>query len=85
MSGVVESDLHFRIGHVLFIDIVGYSNLRITERHVMSRTKPVGAHDNGIPTAEATANGFVRRAMEWRWLILSTDEAGYKMACKTQR
>ena len=33
MSGVVKSDLHFRIGHVLFIDIVGYSNLLITEQH----------------------------------------------------
>ena len=33
MSGVVKSDLHFRIGHVLVIDIVGYSNLLITEQH----------------------------------------------------
>ena len=33
MSGVVKSDLHFRIGHVLFIDIVGYSNLLITKQH----------------------------------------------------
>ena len=34
MSGVVKSDLHFRIGHVLFINIVGYSNLLITEQHI---------------------------------------------------
>ena len=33
MSGVVKSDLHFRIGHVLFVDIVGYSNLLIAEQH----------------------------------------------------
>ncbi len=32
MSSVVKSDLHFRIGHVLFIDIVGYSKLLITEQ-----------------------------------------------------
>ena len=32
MPGEIKSDLHFQIGHVLFIDIVGYSNLLINEQ-----------------------------------------------------
>ncbi len=33
MSAEIKSDLQFRVGHVLFIDIVGYSDLFITEQH----------------------------------------------------
>jgi hypothetical protein len=32
-----ESDLQFEIGHVLFIDIVGYSKLLITEQGELLR------------------------------------------------
>jgi TolB-like protein/Tfp pilus assembly protein PilF len=32
MAGEIKSDLHFEIGHVLFIDIVGYSNLLMNEQ-----------------------------------------------------
>ncbi len=33
MADLIKTDLHFRIGHVLFLDIVAYSNLLITEQH----------------------------------------------------
>jgi len=32
MSATSPSDIRFEIGHVLFIDIVGYSKLLITEQ-----------------------------------------------------
>ena len=85
MSGVVKSDLHFRIEHVLFIDIVGYSNLLITERTIMSSSS-TGWYARAIVSAQQKrpASCFAcQRAMEWRWSS-GTVEAGYKMACKTQ-
>ncbi len=80
MSGVIKSDLHFRIGHVLFIDIVAYSNLLITEQHdfveqlnelVRSAERFRSAEDSGellcLPAGDGMAlvfSGTVETAVE---------------------
>jgi len=41
MSAEQSSDVKFEIGHVLFIDIVGYSKLLITEQsELLQTTRP---------------------------------------------
>jgi hypothetical protein len=49
MSSERSSDVKFEIGHVLFIDIVGYSKLLIDERHVTClETDVIGRSDTHI-------------------------------------
>jgi hypothetical protein len=44
-----SADVKFEIGHVLFIDIVGYSKLLIDERHVTClETDVIGRSDTQL-------------------------------------
>jgi hypothetical protein len=45
-----SSDVKFEIGHVLFIDIVGYSKLLITEQSKMlEKSEGDGTRDRAVP------------------------------------
>src|SRR5260370_29619050 len=54
MSSASSSDVKFEIGHVLFIDIVGYSKLLITEQsEQMQRLREIVRGTHQFRTAEA--------------------------------
>ena len=61
------SDIKFEIGHVLFIDIVGYSKLLITEQSdQIQKLKEIirGAEQFGIPKLKANFFGY-QPVMVW--------------------
>lgn len=67
MSAEAESDLKFEIGHVLLIDVVGYSKLLITEQRerlqalneIVRDTAQFRASDaNGMLVRIATGDGM---------------------------
>ena len=64
-----SSDVKFEIGHVLFIDIVGYSKLLITEQsEQLQKLKEIVLGNRAVPLAEAEGKLCgCRPAMGWRW------------------
>jgi hypothetical protein len=67
MASESESNLRLEIGHVLFIDLVGYSKLLIDEQKERLRQLT----DIVLATSQVkrqTRNSFdYLRVMEWRW------------------
>jgi hypothetical protein len=65
MSSASSSDVKLEIGHVLFIDIVGYSKLLINKQsEQIQKLKQIVRGTEQFGLAEAEGNGCVcRRAM----------------------
>jgi hypothetical protein len=62
MASQQSSDVKFDIGHVLFIDIVGYAKLLITEQSERLQTVP------GKLKAARIAAAARRKRAAFRWL-----------------
>ena len=62
MSATSSSDVKLEIGHVLFIDIVGYSKLLITEQtEQIQKLKEIVRGTEQVRLAEAEGNCFACR------------------------
>ncbi len=68
MAPEPESNLRLEIGHVLFIDIVGYSKLLIEEQKERLRQLTEIVLATAQVARQPTSNSFgCRPAMGWRW------------------
>ena len=69
MPTKLKSDPHLAIGHVLFMDVVGYSKLLVNEqREVVNQLNQVVRKTAQFRKSEA-------RATEWRWSFLKVQKS----------
>lgn len=71
MSAETKSDLRLEIAHVLFIDIVGYSKLLITEQSELLRKLTEVVRETEVFRLADAAGELVRipRVTAWRWFF----------------
>ena len=67
----VKREIQLEIGHVLFVDIVGYSKLLINEQRALLDTlNQIIRNTDEFRSAEEQGAGLrFRPAMEWRWFF----------------
>jgi TolB-like protein/Tfp pilus assembly protein PilF len=87
MAGEIKSDLHFEIGHVLFLDIVGYSNVLINEqRDLVERLNQLVRSTEQFRTAESAGELIRLPAGDGMALVFSsTVEAPVQCALEVSK
>ena len=86
MPSDASSDVKFEIGHVLFIDIVGYSKLLIEERKErVGQLAEIVLAASQVASRSMSNSLGLQPAMEWRWVSRNGSEELVNCAPETCR